>query len=351
MSTEVCILNRLIGRGHPCFIAAEVGINHNGDISLAHRCIDAAAECGADAVKFQNYRTEDFVVDRSLAYSYLSQGVMVTEPQFDLFKRCELKNGQLAELKAHCDEVGLTFFSTPTGLSGIHELVSMGCALIKNGSDLLTNLDLVRALAETRIPTVLSTGMATVAEIDDAVRAFRMAGGRDPILLHCTSSYPTPQEDVNLRRIPVLSEVFGCPAGFSDHSEGMAAAIGAVALGACFVEKHFTLDRNLPGPDHRFSSDPVEFQALVRGIRQVEAGLGTAKLGPTPSEDQGRLEFRLSCSAVVDLRSGTRISSENVAFLRPGRGIPPNQVAGLIGLRLRRDVLAGHVFTWEDFRD
>lgn len=349
--SAILIGNRAVGAGCPCFIVAEIGINHNGVMSLAHQAIDAAATAGADAVKFQNYRTEDFLTDHGLLYSYLSQGVAITEPQFAMFKRCELSPPQFAELKAHCDALGLVFLSTPTGYDGLRDLVNLGAPAIKNGSDLLTHLDLIRSMAATGLPTLLSTGMATVAEIDDAVSAFRAAGGQKLVLLHCTSGYPTPAQDVNLRRIPTLAAVFGCPVGFSDHSEGIAAAVGAVVLGACLIEKHLTTDRSLPGPDHRFSSDPEEFAELVRSIRQVEASLGRADLGPTPLEENSRRDFRLSCSAQSQLSAGTRIAQEHVVFRRPGTGIPPKIRDSLVGLVLKRDVSAGHLFSWEDFHD
>jgi N-acetylneuraminate synthase/N,N'-diacetyllegionaminate synthase len=342
---------RRIGAGQPCFIAAEIGINHNGDMALAHRAIEAAAAAGADAVKFQNYRTEDFLADHSLTYSYVSQGKSVTESQFAMFKRCELSAAQLGELKAHCDRLGIGFFSTPTGVDGVRDLERLGAVLIKNGSDLLTHLDLIRVMANTGLPVVLSTGMATLGEIDDAVTAFREAGGCEFILLLCTSSYPTPPEDVNLRRIPALAASFGSPVGFSDHTAGIVAALGAVALGACFVEKHFTVDRDLPGPDHRFSSDPAEFAALVQGIRQLEAGLGTATLGPMASEVLGRRDFRLSCLTACELPAGTRIAPEHVVFRRPGTGIPPKLRDALVGLVLKRAVPAGHLLDWTDFYD
>jgi N-acetylneuraminate synthase/N,N'-diacetyllegionaminate synthase len=340
---------RGVGAGYPCLLAAEIGINHNGDMSLAHRTIDAAADAGADAVKFQNYRTEDFLSDDSLTYEYLSQGKNVVESQFGMFKRCELPVKALGELKEHCDRRGLIFFSTPTGQEGIDELVRVKAALLKNGSDYLVNLPLIRAMARTGIPAVLSTGMATLAEVDDAVRAFREAGGNDLILLHCTSSYPTPPQDVHLRKIPALAAAFGCPAGLSDHSEGIIAAVGAVALGACMIEKHFTLDRALPGPDHRFSSDPTEFRSLVEGIRTLEKSLGQSAIGPTPSEAEGRQGFRLSCVARHNLPAGHRLSEADVAFRRPGTGLPPAAIDWVVGRRLGCDVRVGQVLQPGDF--
>lgn len=344
------IAGRHVGPDFPCFIAAEIGLNHNGDIDLAKRSIEAAAAAGADGVKFQNYSTEDFLEDETLTYTYQSQGSEITESQLAMFQRCELTESQLEDLKLHCDRVGVAFFSTPTSVRGVVTLQRLGASLIKNGSDFLTHLELIRCMAKTGKPTVLSTGMATVAEIDDAVTAFRNAGGLDLLLLHCTSSYPTPPDEINLQRIPVLSKTFGCLAGFSDHSEGIVAAVGARVLGACFIEKHFTLDKKLPGPDHRFSSDPEEFRDLVRAIRSIETALGSTALGPVPSEAQGRIGFRLSCVATVDLASGTELRREHIGYRRPGTGIPPKLGEAVVGLVLKRPVSRGQVFTWDDFK-
>lgn len=346
---RISIGKHLIGIGEPCFIAAEIGINHNGNMDLAHRLIDSAADAGADAVKFQNYRTEDFISDSSLTYEYLSQGKMVIEPQYEMFKRYELSSDILVELRQHCDERGLAFFSTPTSRQGMADLVHAGAPLLKNGSDYLVHLPLIQAMAGTGLPTVLSTGMATLAEIDDAVRAFREAGGKDLIVLHCTSSYPTPAEDVHLRKIPALAAAFGCLVGLSDHTWGNVAAIGAVALGACFIEKHFTLDKNLPGPDHRFSADPTELRTLVESVRTIERNLGDSVIGPTPSEMLGRRDFRLSCVAARDLPANHSLTQEDITFRRPGTGLPPRAFKWIVGRRLGGEVVAGHVLQAEDF--
>lgn len=340
---------RLMGENQPCVIAAEIGINHNGDMELAHRCIDAAADAGADAVKFQNFHTEDFISDQSLAYEYKSQGKTVVESQYDMFKRCELAPQQLHALREHCDRRGLIFFSTPSSESGIQDLVRAGAPLLKNGSDYLVHLPLIRALARTGLPTVLSTGMADEQDIRDAVEAFREAGGKDLILLHCTSSYPTPPEDVNLRKMASLARTFDCAVGLSDHTFGTIAAIGAVALGACMIEKHFTLDRNLPGPDHWFSSDPAELKALVQSVRTMEKNLGIADLRPAGSEEVGRRQYRLSCVAARELTTGHRLDYDDIAFRRPGSGLPPKAVDTLIAKCLTRNVHPGHVFAPEDF--
>ena len=194
-----------------CFLIAEVGINHNGDLELAKKMIAEAALCGADAVKFQNYKTVDFIADRELTYTYKSQGREVTESQYDLFKRCELSLSDLYALKSHCDQEGVQFLSTPTSDIGIAELLEVGSSWIKNGSDYLGNLPLIRSMAQTGVSTILSTGMATEEEISDAVDAFRTAGGHDLTLLACTSTYPTPPESLNLRRIHTLAQKYSCP--------------------------------------------------------------------------------------------------------------------------------------------
>jgi len=339
---------RLVGENQPCVMVAEIGINHNGDMELAHRSIDAAADAGADAVKFQNYRTEDFLSDRTLTYEYVSQGKTIVEPQFDMFKRCELTGERLRELREHCDKREVVFFSTPSSENGIQELVDIGVPLLKNGSDFLVHLPMIRAMARTGLPTVISTGMAEAADIEDAVNAFHDAGGSDLILLHCTSSYPTPAEEVNLRKIVSLGQKFNCPVGFSDHSNGTIAAIGSVALGVCMIEKHFTLDRNLPGPDHRFSSDPAELRALVDSVRTMEKSLGTFELTPADSEMVGRREYRLSCVSARDLSAGHSLTAADIAFRRPGTGFAPKEVNRLISRALVRDVPRGHVFSPED---
>lgn len=340
--------SRPIGGGAPCLVAAEAGINHNGSVETAHALIDAAAEAGAGAIKFQNFRTEDFLGDRSLTYEYEVAGERRVESQFDMFKRHELAPEAWPALAAHCAEREILFFSTPTGEESLAELVAVGAPLLKNGSDFLGNLPLIRAMARTGIPTVLSTGMATPADIEEAVAAFRGAGGTGLVLLHCTSSYPAPPESVHLRKIPALAEAMGCPVGLSDHTDGIAAAVGAVALGACMVEKHFTLDRGQDGPDHRFSSDPAEFETLVRAVSDAERALGTSVLGFTEEEEASRAAYRLSCVAARDLPAGHVLATGDLAFHRPGDGIPPARAEELVGRTLAREVPVHRRFGWDD---
>lgn len=322
-------------------LIAEIGINHNGDMALAEEMIQAAADVGADAVKFQNYRTEDFLSDHSLTYTYKSQGREITESQFQMFKRCELSRVDLDHLKKCCDSAGVEFFSTPTSNEGIEDLKHVGGSWLKNGSDYLGHLPLIREMARSGIPTILSTGMATEEEITEAVAAFREAGGHDLVLLACTSAYPAPSDNLHLRRITSLSQKYACPAGFSDHSAGWEAAVAAVCVGACMVEKHFTTNRHLPGPDQWFSSTPEEFAELVRRVRAAESMLGRPDLAPTEAESRSREEFRLSCTAARDLPAGHVLTPEDIVFRRPAAGVPPSEVNRLIGRPLAGPVPSG----------
>jgi len=324
-----------------CLLVAEIGINHNGDMDLAEEMIRAAAKAGADAVKFQNYRTEDFLSDHTLTYTYKSRGAEITESQFKIFKRCELSEGDLARLKRCCDEVSVLFFSTPTSAEGVDSLKALGVSWLKNGSDYLGHLPLIRHMARSGIPTILSTGMATEEEVAMAVQTFREAGGHELVLLACTSSYPTPLDCVNLRRITTLAAKFGCLSGFSDHTAGWEAAVAAAGLGACMVEKHFTTDRNLPGPDQWFSSTPEEFSELVVRIRRTETMLGHGEIAPTRSELDAREQFRLSCVAKNDLPAGHVLSEQDITFRRPATGLAPCDIHLLIGRALVADVSGG----------
>lgn len=339
----------IIGPGHPVFIVAEIGVNHNGDMGLARECIDAAAEAGADAVKFQNFRTEEFILDKTLSYTYQSQGEIITETQFEMFKRLELKRDALGQLKSLCDSRGIIFFSTPASAEGVDDLVAIGTPMLKNGSDCLTHLPLIRAMGATGLPTVLSTGMADIAEIQAAADAFRETGNNQLILLACTSLYPTPAVQANVARVAGLASRFHCLAGFSDHTDGNIAAIASVCFGSCFLEKHFTLDRALPGPDHRFSIDPTGLRALVDAIREAEQTIGDGRIQPSEGEAVPRQDYRLSCVAGYALAAGTSLAITDIAFSRPGYGLAPGLRDSIVGRNLKHSVPAGHRFSFEDF--
>jgi N-acetylneuraminate synthase/N,N'-diacetyllegionaminate synthase len=347
--TVIRIGNRLIGDGQPCFIVAEVGINHNGDINLCHRLIDAAAKAGADSVKFQNYKTEDFISDRTLTYTYKSQGKMITESQWEMFKRYESRSNWWPELKRQCDELGVIFFATPTSEACMQELLEVGAPLLKNGSDYLTHTPLLECMGRTGVPVIVSTGMANQQDVDDAVAAIRRGGKSPLVLLHCTSAYPTPITDVNLNRMISLRERYNVPVGFSDHTEGWLAAVQAVTLGACIIEKHFTIDHELPGPDHWFSSTPNELEELVRQLRAAEVRLGHGEIIPAKAETDNYVQFRLSAVAARDLEAGSRLQGTDVVYRRPGLGLLPKEALNYLGHKLLRNVTRGTPLRPDDF--
>lgn len=340
--------NRLVGPGQPCFIIAEIGLNHNGDFELAKKSIEAAVQAGADAVKFQNYRTEDFLSDRTLTYTYISQGKEISESQWDMFKRCEPPSEWLPRLMSFCNERGIVFFSTPTSGEGVEDLIKVNVSLLKNGSDYLTNLPLLEQMGRTGVPVIVSTGMADQQDVDDAAAAVRK-GRSELILMHCTSSYPTPNEHVNLRRMVTMRARYGTLVGFSDHTEGWSAAAQAVTLGACMVEKHFTLDHNLPGPDHWFSSTPAEFGELVQQVRKAESRMGRPEIAPAGIEKKGRDEYRVSMVAAEDLVVGVVVTAARVMLRRPGTGILARDMDRYLGRTLVRPVSRGTPMQPADF--
>ncbi|MBP7860906.1 N-acetylneuraminate synthase family protein [bacterium] len=346
------IENRLVGGFSPAFIVAEIGINHNGDMELAKKTIDAAVEAGVDSVKFQNYYTEDFLSPQSnLSYRYQSEGKDIVESQYEMFKRCELTSVNLIMLKEHCAKSGVIFHSTPTSEAGVDLLVGQDVKVLKNGSDFLTNSKLLEYMGKTNLPVVIATGMANENEIEIAANAVRNTGNDRLIVLHCTSSYPTAPEHVNLRKIISIKSKLKCLVGFSDHSEGSQAAVGAVALGACWIEKHFTLDKALPGPDHRFSSNLEEMKNLVREVRCMEKLLGSEKLIPAESELSGRDEYRLSCAASHSLKAGHVLTEEDIVFKRPGSGLPAYELKSILGRSLSQDVEKFQILLEEDLVD
>tara|TARA_Y100000768_G_scaffold333690_1_gene273907 strand:- start:39217 stop:40266 length:1050 start_codon:yes stop_codon:yes gene_type:complete len=335
---SIKIQNKIIGEGNPCFIVAEIGINHGGNLKLAFKMIDAAKKSGADAVKFQNYQTDDFIRDKKIKYTYYSKGKKNTVTQYEMFKKFELSSENLKKIKLYCLKKQIIFFSTPTGFETLNQLRKLKVPIIKNGSDLLTNVKLIELMGKTKIPTVISCGMSSLKEISDAVKYFKKGGGKDLILLHCTSSYPAPVAEINLKRIQYLKKKFKILVGFSDHSEGILAATAAVTLGACMIEKHFTVSKNLTGPDHRFSSDPNEFSELVQAIRYIEKANGIGQISPTKSEIYGRKYFRLSCVASRNLKKGTIIKDDDISFSRPGNGLAPKNKTRLIGKQIKISV-------------
>jgi N-acetylneuraminate synthase/N,N'-diacetyllegionaminate synthase len=338
---------RRIGPGSPVFVIAEAGVNHNGDPALAVRLVDAAAAAGADAVKFQTFRVDALLSRVAPKAGYQVETTGAAESQHQMLARLELGPDRLAGLRDRAGERSVVFFSTPFDEGSADVLDALGVALFKIPSGEITNLPLLRHVAGKGRPVILSTGMSTLEEVEAAVMAIRAAGDPALALLHCVSAYPAPAHETNLRAMDALAAAFGCPVGLSDHSLGIEIALGAVARGATIVEKHLTLDKSLPGPDHRASLEPGEFAAMVRGIRAVESALGDGVKRPMPSELDTRAVARKSLVAARALRAGEPLSADMVAVKRPGTGIAPADLPRVLGRRLARDLAADDVIGWD----
>lgn len=345
--TSTKIGNRAIGGGAPCFIVMEVGINHNGDPELAHKMVDVAADAGADCVKFQTFHAEEFMNGPDQSFEYISQGETVTESMLAMFKRCELADSEFSKLFDHARQRGLTPLSTPTDYDSVDLLHALGAEAFKVGSDDIVYTPFLRHIASKGKPVIISTGMADSADVDRAVVAIRETGNQDIIILHCVSIYPTPDPIVNLQKIATYADRYGLPVGYSDHSDGYTAALGAVALGACVVEKHFTLSRDLPGPDHRFSSDPVEMTTMVREIRRLEKNMGSPDLIPAEGEEGMAEIARRSIVLARDVSTGDIIDENMLIYVRPGTGLMPYEVSRVAGRRATCQIAAGTLLAWD----
>ena len=335
---KIKVGDRVIGEGESVFIIAEAGVNHNGSLEIAKKMIDVAADCGADCIKFQTFKAEEFVSDRDVTYSYEIDGKVVEESMFEMFKRLELPAEWHSELFEYAVKKNLIPLSSVADIDAVNLLVNLNAFALKIASEDIINLPLLEYAASTELPIILSTGMATLNEIQEAVELIYSRGNENLILLHCTSLYPTPPDEVNLRNIDTLRQIFGVPIGYSDHTWGITASIAAVALGAVAIEKHFTLDRNMPGPDHRFSSDPVELKALVNSIRTVEKNLGIPEIGPTKGEMEMRKLCRRSIVAKVNIPNGTVITRDMLHFKRPGTGLKPREMYNIIEKKAVKDI-------------
>jgi N-acetylneuraminate synthase len=341
-----------------CFIIAEAGVNHNGDLDLAHRLIDAAAEAGADAVKFQTFRAGDLVTATAPQAEYQTVNTGAEESQYAMLKRLELPFEVHGELMDHCARRGILFLSTAFDPVALDFLLGLGLPMLKCPSGEITNAPLLLRMAQSGKDVILSTGMSDLADIRAALAVLAVGYlGLTPgiasfdamlersdswdvlaqrvTLLHCTTAYPTPAAEVNLRAMTTLAEAFNLKVGLSDHSEGILAAVTAVGMGAVLVEKHFTLDRALPGPDHKASLEPDELAEMIRAIRQTEAMLGSADKAPSPSEIGNRDVARKSLVALVSIGKGETFSTANLGIKRPGNGLSPLHYWDMLGRTAR----------------
>lgn len=330
------------------FIIAEAGVNHNGSARLAERLVDAAADAGADAVKFQTFKAEALASASAPKAAYQKRTTSGKESQLDMLKKLELSEEGHRRALRRAKKRGLVFLSTPFDEASADYLARLGVPMFKLPSGELTNHPLLRRAATKGKPVILSTGMATLAEVAAAVKVLRSAGAKKLTLLHCVSNYPADPKHSNLRAMATMARAFKVPVGWSDHTPGSATAVAAVALGASVVEKHFTLDKKMKGPDHAMSLDPKELKAYIAALREAASALGDGVKRPVPSEAPVRRVARRSLMLKAALPKGTRLSAAHLTAKRPGTGLPPSELASVVGRRLRRSVPADRPLSRKD---
>ena len=346
MNREILIVNRKIGDGHPAYIIAEVSANHNQSIERAEAIIHAAAAAGADAVKFQTYTADTITIPCDNEYFRIKGTMWEGRTLHDLYREASTPWEWHPRLMRLAHDLGISCFSTPFDATAVDFLETLHVPCHKIASFEIVDIPLLKKIAATGKPVILSTGMASLAEIDEAVRTLRENGTESLVLLKCTSSYPAPPEEINLRTIPHMAEAFGCPVGLSDHTMGSAAAVAAVALGARVIEKHFTLSRADGGPDDSFSMEPDEFRQMVRDIRIAEKALGRVNYALTEQE-QASIVFRRSLFVVEDVRAGEAFTEKNIRSIRPGHGLHTRHNPDILGRKALRDIAKGTPLSWD----
>ena len=349
MATTIQVGDKRIGEGEPVFIIAEAGVNHNGDVELAKRLIDVAVKAGADAVKFQTFKAEVLVTATAPKAEYQTETTPVDESQLEMLRKLELSKQDHDVLSAYSRQKGILFLSTPFDEESADLLDALAVPAFKISSGDLTNSPLLSHVAKKNKPIMLSTGMADLAEVRDAVETLNAAGCDKIVLLHCVSDYPADPGDVNLRAMQTMRETLNLPVGFSDHTQGLEVALAAAALGAAVIEKHFTLDRALPGPDHRASLEPDELKKFVSGIRTVQSSLGSGEKVPTQRELETAKVARRSIVATQTIAAGQVVERNMIAMKRPGTGIPPARLDSVVGRKTRVEILAGTLLEMEMF--
>lgn len=350
MSPELVLGTKKVGVGQFCFIIAEAGVNHNGQLHFAKKLIDAAVAAGADAVKFQTFITEKVVTKSTGKAPYQQRTTGTSGSYQEMIKHLEFSTEQFIELKAYAEQKGIIFFSTPAEEESADVLSELGVSFFKVDSANLTNLPHLRHLARKGLPLIISTGMANLGDIEDALRAIQEVNPILPVcLLHCVSDYPPDHSTVHLNAIKTMQQAFDVPVGYSDHTSGIEIAVAAVALGAKVIEKHLTLDRTLSGPDQEASLEPQEFKEMVTAIRHVEQALGSSRKWPTPQEQINAKVFRKSIVTTGLIRAGETVTADMLAIKRPGHGLPAKYLPWLLGKKVRRDILADEVVSLDHF--
>jgi len=348
MMEVVKIESRQVGLRQPCFIIAEAGVNHNGEVELAKQLVDVAVQAGADAVKFQTFKAKNVVSKTAPKAGYQEETTDLAESQYEMLKKLELTEQDFSELMDYCKQRDILFISTPHDQESIDTLEELGVSVFKVGSGDITNLPYLRYMAREGKPIILSTGMSTLGEVEEAVNTIFSEGNQDLILLHCVSNYPAAVEDCNLRAMRTLETAFDLPVGFSDHTLGIEVSIAAVAMGAKVIEKHFTLDKEIPGPDHKASLEPGELSAMVHGIRKIEKALGNGIKKPAKRETNTIAVSRKSIVAKINITEGEVITADHLTIKRPGTGIKPGYFDSIVGKKARRDIEADTVLSWKD---
>lgn len=322
------------------FIIAEAGVNHNGNMETARKLIDVAAAAGADAVKFQTFKAENLVCSNACKADYQLETTNQDESQLEMLKKLELTAQMHEQLIDYCGQKEIMFLSTAFDRESLCYLMELGLPVIKIPSGEIRNYPLLREAGKAKKKIILSSGMSTLNEVKDAVQVLREYGSDDITVLHCNTEYPTPYSDVNLQAMLTLREELGIPVGYSDHTRGIEIPIAAAALGATVIEKHFTLDRNMEGPDHKASLEPDELRAMIRAIRNMESALGSGKKEPSESEKKNIAIVRKSIVAKCDIEAGGLFTEENLAIKRPGTGISPMRWNQVVGQRAKRKFIA-----------
>jgi N,N'-diacetyllegionaminate synthase len=343
--------SKQIGPLSPCYVIAEAGVNHNGSLDRAIAMVYEAARAGADAVKFQTFKAEDLVTQTTRMAVYQATNTQSSSSQFEMLRALELDADAFVKIQKACQDIGIQFLSTPFGPESAALLAEMNVDGFKVSSGDLTDLPFLRQLASYRKPIILSTGMGTLQEVEEAVDAVRCNGNPPLILLHCLSAYPAPPDQYNLKAMQSLQDIFHVPVGLSDHSLGMELAIAAVALGGKVIEKHFTLDRGLPGPDHVASLEPADLARYISAIRLVESSIGDGMKRPMPAEADAREVARKSLVFATALPKGAVILASHLRFKRPGSGIPTRDMERVLGRTLARNVDADSLVSWDDLSE
>lgn len=334
------------------YVIAEIGANHNGDIELAKKIIDSAKECGADAVKFQSWTPKTLIAkeeyDRNQSYDDGDGGKKHFGSLKEMVEKYYLREEQHFELKEYCKNMGIDFCSSPFSKGEVDLLVKLDVPFLKVASMDVNNLGLLKHMAKTQKTIILSTGMSTLSEIETAIRTIENEGNKNIILLHCISIYPPKYEDIHLNNIKMLQDTFSYPVGFSDHTIGTSIPLASIALGACVIEKHFTLDKDLPGWDHQISADPAELKVIVEEGSNIQQSLGNLNRTVSEDEENKKLKFRRSAVASINLQEGHQLTEEDIEFKRPGTGISPNELNYLVGRKLNKDISEDGLINWSD---